>query len=108
MEARYMFYSNCPCRCCKTHDECINVPIFKCQKRLNEYSRLHPSVPDKIYLNTKKSRKIYEKLNSDLNDLSKAIMKLAETRCKEENHEMVFLSSRYAYIKELLETFWKE
>lgn len=60
------------------------------------------------YSETKKSKAIREKLEKDSKDIEKLILQLSQDGCKNDNNELVFLTSRYSYIKELLKKYWKD
>ena len=49
-----------------------------------------------------------EKLEKDSKDIEKLILQLSQDGCKNDNNELVFLTSRYSYIKELLKKYWKD
>lgn len=111
MAIRYYAYNtkifNCPCPCCLTYEECKAISPSMCQMWLNSY------VEDKEKNKTKcseskKSKAIREKLEEDAKDIEKIILELSENGSKNENNTLVFFTSRYAYIKELLEKYWKD
>lgn len=105
--ARTTVLSDCPCPCCSTLKECKSVYPTICQRRLNDYMNRELSQQTK-YHETKKSKAIREKLEDDFKDIEKLILQLSKDGCKNDNNELVFLTSRYSYIKELLEKYWKD
>lgn len=116
MAFRYSAYKttifNCPCRCCLTWEECRAMSPSKCQGILDRYVDYYENkkkVTNRIkYSETKKSKAIREKLEKDSNDIEKLILQLSKDGCKNDNNELVFLTSRYSYIKELLKKYWKD
>lgn len=104
--------SNCPCKCCLTLEECKATPPLKCQRILDwyvDYYENKKKVTHRIkYSETKKSKSIREKLEKDSKDIEKLILQLSKDGCKNDNNELVFLTSRYSYIRELLEKYWKD
>ena len=116
MAFRYSAYNttifNCPCKCCQTWEECKVTSLSKCQGILDRYVDYYES-KKKItnrtkYSETKKSKAIREKLEKDSKDIEKLILQLSQDGCKNDNNELVFLTSRYSYIKELLKKYWKD
>ena len=103
---------NCPCKCCLTWEECKVTPPSKCQGILDRYIGYYENkkkVTNRIkYSETKKSKAIREKLEKDSKDIEKLILQLSQDGCKNDNNELVFLTSRYSYIKELLKKYWKD
>lgn len=116
MAFRYSAYNttifNCPCKCCSTWEECKVTPLSKCQGILDRYVDYYENkkkVTNRIkYSETKKSKAIREKLEKDSKDIEKLILQLSKDGCKNDNNELVFLTSRYSYIKELLKKYWKD
>lgn len=116
MAFRYNAYNttifNCPCPCCLTWKECTAILPSTCQKTLDRYVDYYENkkkVTNRIkYSETKKSKAIREKLEKDSKDIEKLILQLSKDGCKNDNNELVFLTSRYSYIKELLEKYWKD
>ena len=110
MAFRYNAYNttifNCPCRCCFTWEECRAMSPSKCQGILDRYVDYYEkkkNITNRIkYSETKKSKAIREKLEKDSNDIEKLILQLSKDGCKNDNNELVFITSRYSYIKELL------
>lgn len=116
MAFRYSAYnttiSTCPCPCCSTWEECKITPRSACQGILDRHVAYYENkrkVTNRIkYSETKKSKAIREKLEKDSNDIEKLILQLSKDGCKNDNNELVFLTSRYSYIKELLKKYWKD
>ena len=116
MSFRYSAYNttifNCPCKCCLTWEECKVTPPSKCQRILDWYVDCYENkkkVTNRIkYSETKKSKAIREKLEKDSKDIEQLILQLSKDGCKNDNNELVFLTSRYSYIKELLKKYWKD
>lgn len=116
MAFRYSAYNttifNCPCRCCLTLEECKAISPSTCQRTLDRYVDYYENkkkVTNRIkYSETKKSKAIREKLEKDSKDIEKLILQLSKDGCKNNNNELVFLTSRYSYIKELLKKYWKD
>lgn len=116
MAFRYNAYNttifNCPCPCCLTWKECKITPRSACQGILNKYMYYYENkkkMTNKTrYSETKKSKAIREKLEKDSKDIEKLILQLSKDGCKNDNNELVFLTSRYSYIKELLKKYWKD
>ena len=116
MAFRYSAYNttifNCPCKCCLTWEECKVIPPSKCQGILDTYIGYYENkrkITNRIkYSETKKSKAIREKLEKDSNDIEKLILQLSKDGCKNDNNELVFLTSRYSYIKELLKKYLKD
>lgn len=116
MSFRYYAYNttifNCPCPCCLTLKECKAISPSTCQRTLDRYVDYYENkkkVTNRIkYSETKKSKAIREKLENDSKDIDKLILQLSKDGCKNDNNELVFLTSRYSYIKELLEKYWKD
>lgn len=116
MAFRYSAYKttifNCPCRCCLTLEECKAMSPSKCQGILDRYVDYYENKKkgtNRIkYSETKKSKAIREKLEKDSKDIEKLILQLSKDGCKNDNNELVFLTSRYSYIKELLKKYWKD
>lgn len=102
-------FFNCPCQCCSTWEECgVTLPSV-CQRILDVYYLNTNKAKNKTkYSETKKSKAIREKLEEDAKDIEKLILELSENGSKNENNTLVFFISRYAYIKELLEKYWKD
>lgn len=107
--AHNTYITTCPCPCCFTMDECKATLPSKCQRILDDYYLNTHKTKDKIkYSESKKSKAIREKLEEDAKDIEKIILELSENGSKNENNTLVFFISRYAYIKELLEKYWKD
>ena len=77
--------------------------------RYVDYYEKKKNITNRIkYSETKKSKAIREKLEKDSKDIEKLILQLSKDGCKNDNSELVFLTSRYSYIKELLKKYWKD
>ena len=113
MAIRYYAYNtkifDCPCPCCLTWEECKDIAPSACQMWLDSYVEDNYKEKNKTkYSEPKKSKAIREKLEKDAKDIEKLILDLSENSSKNENNTLVFFISRYAYIKELLEKYWKD
>ena len=95
-----------------TLKECKAISPSTCQRTLDRYVDYYENkkkVTNRIkYSETKKSKAIREKLEKDSKDIEKLILQLSKDGCKNDNNELVFLTSRYSYIKELLKKYWKD
>lgn len=104
--AHNTYITTCPCPCCFTMDECKATLPSKCQRILDDYYLNTHKIKNEIeHLETKKSKAIREKLEKDSKDIEKLILQLSKDGCKNDNNELVFLTSRYSYIKELLKKY---
>ena len=112
MAFRYSAYNttifNCPCPCCSTWKECRTIAPSICQMMLDSCVDNYEAKSKTKYSGTKKSKVIREKLEEDAKDIEKLILDLSENGGKNENNTLVFFISRYTYIKELLEKYWKD
>ena len=112
MAFRYSAYNtkifNCPCPCCSTWKECRTTTPSICQMILEGCVDNYESKNKRKYSETKKSKAIRKKLEEDAKDIEKLILELSENGSKNENNTLVFFVSKYAYIKELLEKYWKD
>ena len=95
---------NCPCPCCWTKSDCLKESPINCQKRLDQFIYEKGNK----YIEAKKSKTIHNQLKKDVEDIEKLIIEISEKGGKDEWSTLVFFISRYAYIKELLEKYWKD
>lgn len=108
LSARDVDYTNCPCPCSDSMKKCLSVPMEYCQIKLNDYVIQQAERVTVKYSNTKKSNAIHEQLKNDKNDIEECLLEITKNGYTDDKKEVVFLTSRYAYIKELLEKYWED
>ena len=91
------YFWNCPCRCCKNEHQCNNTSHEVCQRNLDLYSHLEFKF---------KAYEIYRQLQDDLKLYQEALQQETKDGLTDKDREFVFISSRLAYIKELLERYF--
>lgn len=93
------YFWNCPCRCCDSAYQCNSTSHKACQDHLDLYTCLDSGPKFKTY-------KLYQQLQDDLKLYQEALLQETEDGFTDKDKEFVFISSRLAYIKELLERYF--